>query len=246
MKLMCYLICFVMSLLIVGCGGDEDEPVVEDKPVAEDKPDTSPRPVANFIKSDPPNGTLIGVGDDWTDLEIRLFFDYPPTFVAVGGMPAQIHGALVIWEVRSGKLLDLLEQNDQELSLTWKDPDGSERKTVLTFEVKYDWGEPPEIIASTLRDGDQDVDPHFLNLSGIIFVFDEVVTGAIAILPKDGERLNWSVEWNTGEQHGAAVTIKPRRGEELRHGVIYVIEIDVRDASGNGLPVTITFSTVDE
>ena len=93
MKLICYLICFVMSLLMVGCGGDEDEPVTEDKP------DTSPLPVANFIKSDPPNGTLIGVGDDWTDLEIRLFFDYPPTFVAVGGMPAQIHGALVIWKL---------------------------------------------------------------------------------------------------------------------------------------------------
>lgn len=240
MKLICYLICFVMSLLMVGCGGDEDEPVTEDKP------DTSPLPVANFIKSDPPNGTLIGVGDDWTDLEIRLFFDYPPTFVAVGGMPAQIHGALVIWEVRSGKLSDLLEQNDQELSLTWKDPDGSERETILTFEIKYDWGNPPEIVAGTLRDGAQDVDPHFLNLSGIIFVFDEVVTGHVVILPKDGGPLNWSVEWNTGERHGAAVTIKPRRGEELRHGVIYVIEVDVLDGSGNGLPVTITFSTKDE
>ncbi len=243
MKLICYLICFVMSLLMVGCGGDEDEPVTEDKP------DTSPLPVANFIRSEPPNGSYIDITDALdTPIEIRLFFDHAPTFVAVGGVPAQIHSNLAIWEVSTEEFLDLVEHNemnDWDLSVTWKDPDGSERKTVLTFEVGYG-GKPPEIIASTLRDGDQDVDPHFLNLSGIIFVFDEEVIGRIVILPKDGKPLNWSVEWSAGERHGAAVAIKPKRGEELQHGVIYVIEIDVQDGSGNGLPVTITFSTEDE
>ena len=236
MKLMCYLICFVMGLLMVGCGGDEDEPVTEDKP------DTSPLPVANFIKSEPPNGGYIDVTDDLgTPIEIRLFFDHAPTFVAVGGVPAQIHDNLAIWEVSTEEFLGLVEQNNGDLSVTWKDPDGSERKTVLTFEVGYG-GKPPEIMASTLRDGDQGVDPHFLNLNGIIFVFDEEVIGRIVILPKDGEPLNWFVEWNAG----IAVTIKPRKGEELQHGIIYVIEIDIRDGSGNGLPVTITFSTEDE
>ena len=240
MKLMCYLICFVMSLLMVGCGGDEDEPVTEDKPAL------SPLPVANFIRSEPSNGSVIGFTDDYTTpIEIRLFFDHAPTFAAVGGVPAQIHGDLVIWEVSTAEFLDLLEQNDSDLSVTWKDPDGSERETTLTFEVKY-WGNLAEIVASTLRDGDQDVDPHFLNLNGIIFVFDKEVTGTIAILPKDGGPLNWSAEWNTGEQHGAAVTIKPKRGEELQHGIIYVIQIDVQEGAGNQTYVTITFSTKDE
>ena len=243
MKLMCYLICFVMGLFMIGCGSDEDEPVTEDKP------DTSPLPVANFIKSEPPNGGYIDVTDDLgTPIEIRLFFDHAPTFVAVGGVPAQIRGDVAIWEVSTEEFLDLVEHNemnDWDLSVTWKDPDGSERKTVLTFEVGYG-GKPPEIIASTLRDGDQNVDPHFLNLSGIIFVFDEVVVGHIAIQPKDGKQLDWFAEWNAGARHGVAVTIKPKRGEELQHDVVYVIEIDVQDASGNGLFVTITFSTEAE
>ena len=239
MKLVCYLICFVMSLLMVGCGSEEES-------VTENKPDISPLPVANFIKSEPPNGSAIWFTDDLTTpVEIRLFFDHAPTFAAVGGVPAQIHGDLVIWEVSAAECLDLLEQNDRDLSVTWKDPDGSERETILTFETKYA-GNPPEIIASTLRDGDQNVDPHFLNLSGIIFVFDEEVTGHIAIQPENGKPLNWFAEWNTGEQHGIAVTIKPKRGEELQHGVIYAIQIGVQDGAGNGLYVTITFSTEDE
>lgn len=135
MKLICYLICFVMSLLMVGCGGDEDEPVTEDKP------DTSPLPVANFIKSEPPNGSVIWFTDAVdAPVEIRLFFDHAPTFAAVGGVPARIRGDLAIWKVDGGKFSDLLEQNDSDLSVTWKDPDGSERETILTFEIKYDWG----------------------------------------------------------------------------------------------------------
>lgn len=246
MKLMCYLICFVMGLLMVGCEDDEDELVIEDELVTENEPDPLPFPVANLIKSEPPNGSFIGFTDDYTTpIEIRLFFDHAPTFAAVGGVPAQIHGDLVIWEVSTAEFLDLLEQNDSDLSVTWKDPDGSERKTVLTFEVKY-WGNPAEIIASTLRDGDQDVDPHLLNLSGIIFVFDKEVAGHIAIQPKDGKQLDWFAEWNTGEQHGIAVTIKPKRGEELQHGIIYVIQIDVQEGAGNQTDVTITFSTEEE
>jgi hypothetical protein len=71
MKLMCYLICFVMVLLMVGCGGD--------KVVIEDKPDIPPPPVTNLIRSEPPNGGVIWVIDDLgTPIEIKLFFDHPP------------------------------------------------------------------------------------------------------------------------------------------------------------------------
>ena len=74
MKLMCYLICFVMILLMVGCGGNEDELVTEDKL------DTSALPVANFIKSDPPNGGIINLSDALdTPVEIKLFFDRLPS-----------------------------------------------------------------------------------------------------------------------------------------------------------------------
>ena len=62
MKLMCYLICFVMGLLMVGCGGDEVEP--------EDKPDIPPPPAMNLIRSEPPNGGIISLSDDLGSVDI--------------------------------------------------------------------------------------------------------------------------------------------------------------------------------
>ena len=228
MKLMYCLMCFAIVLFIISCGGDEDEPAV-----------------ASLIKSEPPSGDVITLTDDLGGpIEIELLFDHDPTFVAVGGVPAELHGNFAIWEVSIKEFLDLLKpnaMNDWDLSVTWKDPNGSEGETTLTYTIRVDDGEPPAIASATVKDGDQDIDPQPLNLGGITFTFDEPVKGNIIIQPKDGEPLNWITQIGSN-----TAMLTPVEGDELQHGVVYLIHVKVVDNSGRQLEFTMTFTTKDE
>ena len=238
MKLMCYLICFVMGLLMVSCGGEE-EPVTKDKP--------APLiPVVNLIRSEPPNGGIISLSDALdTPVEIKLFFDHPPPYVSVGGARAQLDGDHAIWEVTTQQFLDALEPNPAvkagaDLSVAWVNRDGSDGKATLTFIVGFG-GELPQVISGTVADGDSDVDPDPLNAGGFRFDFDQEVTGNITIQPKDGESLNWIA--NIG---GATMTLTAVAGGELKHGVVYVIHIEAINIIEEKIEFTITFRTKDE
>ena len=236
MKLMCYLICFVMGLLMVSCGGEE-EPVTKDKP--------APLiPVVNLIRSEPPNGGIISLSDDLgTPVEIQLFFDRPPPYVSVGGVRAQLDGDHAIWEVSTQQFLDALEPNaikGADLLVAWVNRDGSDGRATLTFIVGFG-GEPPQVVSGTVVDGDSDVDPEALNAGGFRFDFDQEVTGNITIQPKDGESLNWIA--NIG---GATMTLTAVAGGELEHGVVYVLHIEAINIIEEKTEFTITFKTKDE
>ena len=239
MKLMCYLICFVMSLLMVGCGG-------EDEPVTKDKPDIPPPPPINLIRSEPPNGDVIWVIDDLgTPVEIRLFFDHLPSYVSVSGIRARLQDDYAIWEATTQQLLDALEPNPAvkagaDLSVAWVNPDGSDGKATLTFRIGL-VGEQAEIFSGTVADGDSDVDPELLNAAGFRFDFDREVRGNITIQPKDGESLNWIASFA-----GATMTLTAVAGGELQHGVVYVIHIEVINNVDAKTEFTITFRTKDE
>ena len=151
MKLMCYLICFVMGLLMVSCGGEE-EPVTKDKP--------APLiPVVNLIRSEPPNGGVIWIIDDLTSpTQIELFFfDRPPPCVSVGGIRAELDGDHAIWEVSTQQFLEVAEPNPAargiDLSVAWVNWDGSDGEATLTFRIGV-VGEPPQMFSGTVADGD--------------------------------------------------------------------------------------------
>ena len=236
MKLMCYLICFVMSLLMVSCGGDEI--------LTKDKPDIPPPPVTNLVRSEPPNGSVIWVIDALdTPVAIELFFDRSPPYVSVGGIRAQLDGDHAVWEVTTQQLLDALEPNaikGADLSVAWVNPDGSDGEATLTFRIGL-VGEQAEIFSGTVADGDSDVDPEPLNAGGFRFDFDRELRGNITIRPKDGEPLNWIASFA-----GATVTLTAVAGEELKHGVVYVIHIEVINNVDAKTEFTITFRTKDE
>lgn len=237
MKLMCYLICFVMGLLMVGCGGKE-EPVTKDKP--------APLvPVLNLIRSEPPRGSIINLSSDLGyPLEIKLFFDRLPSYVSVGGIRAQLQDDHAFWEVTTQQFLDVLKPNPAvkggaDLSVAWVNPDGSDGTATLTFIVGIG-GNPPEMISGTVADGDGDADPDVLH-AGIRFDFDREVRGNITIRPKDGELLDW-----IASIAGKTATLTPIAGGELQHGVIYVIHIEVVSIIEEKAEFTITFRTKDE
>ena len=238
MKLMCYLICFVMGLLIVGCGGDEDEPVIEDK-------DIPPPPPINLIRSEPPKGSIISLSTDLgTPVEIQLFFDRLPSYVSVSGIQAQLQDDHVFWEVSTQQFLDALKPNPAvkggaDLSVAWINPDGSDGEATLTFIAGFG-GNPPEMISGTVLDGDSDVDPDVLN-AGIRFDFDREVSGNITIQPEDGKPFDWIVSFA-----GKTVTLTPIAGQEVQHGVVYVIHIEVVSIIEEKTEFTITFRTKDE
>ena len=237
MKLMCYLICFGMVLLMVSCGGDEDDLVTKDEPDA-------PLPTANLIKSEPPNGGIISLSDDLgTPVEIKLFFDHAPTYISVGGIRAQLQGDHAIWEVTTKRLLEVLEPNaikGADLSVAWVNRDGSDGEATLTFIVGFG-GQPPKVVSGSVSDGDADADPGHLNAAGIRFDFDREIRGNITIWTKDGEPLNWIANIS-----GATVTLTAVAGGELRHGVVYVIHIEVISNIEEKTEGTITFRTKDE
>lgn len=238
MKLMCYLICFVIGLLMVGCGG-EDEPVTKDKP--------APLvPVVNLIRSEPPNGSIIWTISDFGDpLEFKLFFDRLPSYVSVAGSRAQLQEDHAIWEVTTGQFLDALGPNPAveggaDLSVAWVNPDGSDGTATLTFRIGV-VGESPQMVSGTVADGDRDVDPEPLNASRLRFDFDVEVKGNATIQPKDGKPLNWIISFA-----GETATLTPVAGQELQHGVVYVIHIQVIDNGRRASEFTITFRTKDE
>ena len=161
----------------------------------------------------------------------------------MGGIWAQLDGDHAVWEVSTQQLLDALEPNaikGADLPVTWVNRDGSDGEATLTFRIGF-VGEQAEIFSGTVADGDSDLDPELLNAAGFRFDFDREVRGNITIQPKDGEPLNWIATFG-----GATATLTAVWGEELQHGVVYVIHIEVINNVDAKTEFTITFRTKDE
>ena len=96
------------------------------------------------------------------------------------------------------------------------------------------------IAASSVADGDTDVDPEPLNRDGIRITFSERIALSHFNLHKEnGASLEWRTEWATDAQ---TVTLTPpHRCAVLRYGTTYTIDFVVQDFGAWKIEDTITF-----
>ncbi len=157
--------------------------------------------------------------------------------VNVNNIPAT--GAGRYWMVMPG-----LEVGTAQLNIEWINRDGSRGATTIGPYVVLagpDALESPAITHGTVRNGEADVNPAPINASGLLFVFNEPVTGAIKLTDEACADLNWT---GTVDDQTAALT--PVAGQELANNTVYKVEIDVQDGGGNRFRATITFVTKPE
>ncbi len=100
----------------------------------------------------------------------------------------------------------------------------------------------PIITASSITDGDTDVDPEPLNREGIRIIFSERVSlSHFNLHDKEGTSLDWRVAWYAD---GQTVTLTPPHlCSVLRPGMTYTIDFVVQDFSSWKTDGTITFTT---
>ena len=184
--------------------------------------------VAGVVVYPPPGGDYIP-----TDTKFTLTFDASVLEVWVNDVHAR--GSRNKWQVAN-----VLEQGvGQDLDITWVTQDCtwySQRVgpyTVADIQVG-----PLEITHGTVFDGESDVDPATINIHGIWFDFNEVVTGTLKLTDEAGVDLNW-----TGIVRDKTAILAVVGGQELVNETTYKIEINVQDGTGNGLQRTITFVT---
>ena len=98
------------------------------------------------------------------------------------------------------------------------------------------------IAASSVTDGDTDVDPEPLNRDGIQITFsDRIALSHFNLHHEDGTSLDWKMEWSADAQ---TVTLTPpHRCAVLRPGKTYTIDFVVQDFGSWKIEDTITFTT---
>jgi hypothetical protein len=100
----------------------------------------------------------------------------------------------------------------------------------------------PTITASSVTDGDTDVDPELLNREGIRITFSERISlSHFNLHYEDGTSRDWKVEWSAD---GQTVTLTPPHlCSVLRAGTTYTIDFVVQDFGSWKIEDSITFST---
>ena len=169
------------------------------------------------------------------DTQFTLTFDEGITAATVNDTHAT--GAGRNWMVMPG-----LEVGTARLNIEWFNRDASRGATTIgpyVVRAAPEVLESPAITGGTVRNGEVDVDPVPINASGLLFVFDEPVIGAIKLTDEACADLNWA---GTVDDRTAALT--PVAGQELANNTVYKIEIDVKDGEGNRFRATITFVTI--
>ena len=96
--------------------------------------------------------------------------------------------------------------------------------------------------ASSVADGDTDVDPEPLNRDGIRITFSRrIALSHFNLHDEDGTSLDWRMEWSAD---GQTVTLTPpHRCAVLRPGKTYTIDFVVQDFDSWKIVDSITFST---
>ncbi len=227
------LITFGMLIIdiISGCGDDDPtQEVVAPLPLEEDEVDSDYSvPSAHMVEVYP--DPCIPV---CPDTQFALNFDEGIAAVRVNDTPAT--GAGRHWTV-----MPSLEVGTARLNIEWTNRDGSRRATTIGPYVVLagpEALESPAITRGTVRNGEADVNPAPINANGLLFVFDEPVTGAIKLTDEACADLNW-----TGAVDDRTATLTPVAGQELANNTVYKVEIDVQDGGGNRFRATITFVT---
>ena len=110
-------------------------------------------------------------------------------------------------------------------------------QTVASLELSEN-----TIAASSVADGDTDVDPEPLNRDGIRITFsDRIALSHFNLHKEDGTSLQWRTEWAANRQ---TVTLTPpHRCAVLRHGATYTIDFVVQDFGAWKIEDTIIFKT---
>ena len=98
------------------------------------------------------------------------------------------------------------------------------------------------IAASSVADGDTDVDPQPLNRDGIRITFsDRIALSHFNLHKEDSTSLQWRTEWAAD---GQTVTLTPpHRCALLRYGKTYTIDFVVQDFGAWKIEDTIIFKT---
>ena len=168
------------------------------------------------------------------DTQFALNFDE-------GIVAVMVNDTHAIGAGRRWTVMPSLEVGTARLNIEWTNRDGSRGTTTIAPYVVLTGGEvleSPAITRGTVRNGEGHVDPVPINASGLLFVFDEPVIGAIKLTDEACADLNWI---GTVDDRTAALT--PVAGQELANNTVYKIEIDVQDGGGNRFRATITFVT---
>ena len=216
------LITFGMLIICIITGCTDDDPT-------EDVDHAHSVPRAYSVKVDPDPRSMVC---PHTQFVLDLYVGVAA--VNVNNIPATGTGRH--WVVMPG-----LEVGTTRLNIEWTNRDGSRgTKTIGPYVVVAgpEVLESPAFTRGTVRNGEADVDPAPINASGLLFVFDEPVTGAIKLTDEACADLNWT---GTVDDRTAALT--PVAGQELANDTVYKIEIDVQDGGGNRFRATITFVT---
>ena len=96
-----------------------------------------------------------------------------------------------------------------------------------------------EIMLSELKSARYLFSPEVINTEGKIkIIFDEDMTGYIALETEDGEDVGW-----IGNVEGNTAILELVKGRELKHETTYVIVGKVTNAAGISLDVSVPFVT---
>ena len=218
-----------VAFMVTGCGGGND-----------DDDDDDGTTVANDDDDDdvgPPSATMVtvnpapGGGPIPSNTEFQLTFDQGVTAATVNGAAAAGSGAN--WTAQPNPA-----EGSATLNVGWTNRDGSTgSQAVGPYDISNPDETPPEVTASPVTDGANDVDPAAIN-AGIRIDFSEEVTGTVVITDEAGANLNW-----TSSVSGQTATLTPVAGTEAANETTYIIDINVSDGAGNPLAQKITFVT---
>ena len=223
---------FLFAILILGCGDDPPKEVTE--PLPEDVGPASATKVV--IDPSPKRSRNYGPPAIWPDTEFTLTFNHEVVAVIINGIPATGSGLHWKWSTEP----HLVEgKGPITLKIMWTNRNGS-RAFAKAGPYIFVWGHeaPPSITVGTVMDGETDVDPAPINVSGFQFDFDEEVRGTIKLTDEVGVDRHW-----IGHVEGQTATLTPIPGQELVNGTTYKIEIDVRDPGDWQTQVTLSFVT---
>ena len=195
--------------MLASCGGDDDAGTDEPVPV-------------NFVSVDPPSGAEIAANGT-----ITITFDNTPTDVWVTSAVAIPLGKTVI-------VTGPFTPGPLTLTIRWAN--GTQ---TLNYTVSSPCCAAPQIVDSTVKDGDMDVDPEIINSAGKIEIyFSEDVSGKITLLTQAGEEIGW-----IGKFEGNKATLELIKGREIRNRMVYIITGKVATAEGNESEIKILFGT---
>ena len=120
-----------------------------------------------------------------------------------------------------------------DLVVEWKRASILRKYTVVEADLT-----PPEIITSSIANGQTDVDPHDVFDNGITIIFSEEISGYGEMQTEDGDDIDWffSIDNDT-------ITISGIIGKELSNETKYIIVGRVSNAAGKETDVNFTFTT---